>query len=227
MSTTHLVSTDDTPFENGREVAANQPEVPPSSPSSATVLDSRQLSRSSQPDTSVDRSETDDSDKTSSSGSSEDEPSSEEDGDDEEDEEDLEATALPEPHVPVTTGDDLRSRLQSFLPQIQNANLALQNAADVLERRIDNVSDSDEHYIEMNLGLGVLSERREASIAVTGVDDGSATSDSDEQNDDAAEDDDKGHNGHNDDNAVHGGVLAALKGEKNIRGTKRKVEELG
>ncbi|KIW12021.1 hypothetical protein PV08_09295 [Exophiala spinifera] len=219
MSTPQSDHADDRPIENGGQISAGYREAPSSSPPSAADLNTPRLSPSSPLDTSVDTSE---SNETSSSGSSEDDTTSEEDSDDEEDEETLGTSAVPDGRVSVQPSDDIRSRLQAFLPQIQNANLALQNADDALERRIDNVSDSEEHYIEMNLGLGVLSERREEAIAITGGDDGSATSDEAD-----AEDDVKEPNGGNDDLPVHDGILAALRGEKSTRGTKRNVEELG
>ncbi|KAK6384674.1 hypothetical protein LTS17_002237 [Exophiala oligosperma] len=218
--------------------------------SSATTLNASQQNQTSLPRTDVVESgETaEDPDQTSSSGSSEEEQttsereSEEEEGDKDEDEDESEDQEnITDPaddwralEVPSRTSNDLRSRLQTFLPQIESANLALQeNPDNVLDRRLDDVSDSEEHYIEMNLGLGVLSERRERSITVTGGgvdddddDDDNSTSDSDG---DDGEDDDKGHSdARKDGKTVHdGGVLADLKGEKTKRGTKRKVEDLG
>ena len=54
---------------------------------------------------------------------------------------------------------DLSSRLQSFLPEFQQANTELGLGGDVQKQRIDNVSDADEQYIEMNPSLGVLAEQ--------------------------------------------------------------------
>ena len=54
--------------------------------------------------------------------------------------------------------DDLRSRLSAFLPQLAEANEALQDG-----REIHSMEDveADEQHIEMNLGLGVLEEKDE------------------------------------------------------------------
>ena len=53
---------------------------------------------------------------------------------------------------------DLRSKIANFLPQLRKANEDLANAED--DKRIDAVADGQDHYIEMDLGLGVLKEMR-------------------------------------------------------------------
>lgn len=61
-------------------------------------------------------------------------------------------------------GMDLKARLKDFLPKMAAANLELEDAraAGTLdERNIENVNEAEnEEYIEMNLGLGVLEERK-------------------------------------------------------------------
>ena len=58
----------------------------------------------------------------------------------------------------VSGASDLRSRIASFLPQLRKANEALAPTSD--EQRLDAVGDNEDHYIEMDLGLGVLKQRR-------------------------------------------------------------------
>jgi hypothetical protein len=67
--------------------------------------------------------------------------------------------ALPD----LVQASDLRSRLASFLPELQKANTMLQKPGAGLDSRIDDVKDSEEHYIEMELGLGVLREKKSSS----------------------------------------------------------------
>ncbi|PYH63666.1 NOPCHAP1/New4 family protein [Aspergillus vadensis CBS 113365] len=124
----------------------------------------------------------DDDDYTSSSGSSD----SDSDSDDDEDEEQVnqKATtttsddmpripAIPKPRIGrINKNPDLLSRLSAFLPQMKTANekleqeIAAGRAKDVrLEIDGDEDDDEDEdmegkRYIEMNLGLGVLEEKR-------------------------------------------------------------------
>lgn len=52
----------------------------------------------------------------------------------------------------------LQSRIAAFLPQLRKANEDLVTAGD--NCRIDAVPDDEDHYIEMDLGLGVLKEKR-------------------------------------------------------------------
>ena len=54
---------------------------------------------------------------------------------------------------------DLQARILSFLPELQKANLSLEASEIAKLKRIDEVDDSVEDYIEMNLGLGVLTEK--------------------------------------------------------------------
>ncbi|SAM09067.1 hypothetical protein [Absidia glauca] len=54
----------------------------------------------------------------------------------------------------IDPNNDILSRVQSFLPQLQAANQQLQSV-DPSKLDIENVEDDREQYIEMNLGLGV------------------------------------------------------------------------
>ncbi len=67
---------------------------------------------------------------------------------------------LPVPRKPFMsvsqTALDLRTRLSVFLPQLREANADLDNATEAGLRHLDEVADDEDHYIEMNLGLGVL-----------------------------------------------------------------------
>jgi hypothetical protein len=52
---------------------------------------------------------------------------------------------------------ELHLRITTFLPQLREANEDLVNVKD--DHRIDAVADDQDHYIEMDLGLGVLKEK--------------------------------------------------------------------
>lgn len=64
---------------------------------------------------------------------------------------------------------DLCARLSSFLPTLRKANAELQDPSEVLARRLDDVADDVEHYIEMSLGLGVLTEKKSATTRADDV----------------------------------------------------------
>lgn len=131
------------------------------------------------------------------------------------------ARQIPEFSTRPTTGQtsDLKSRLQAFLPQLEKANSELAKADDMKERRLDDVADDEEHYIEMNLELGVLSERK------SGGEDGKLKfheSDSEDEGEDE------------DDGAPtvqplpeNEAVISRLKGEKVQQKQRRKIEEIG
>ncbi|KAK0664394.1 Uncharacterized protein DIS24_g835 [Lasiodiplodia hormozganensis] len=105
------------------------------------------------------------------------EPSSESDEDSEDDEEDTpmgtdEITSLPLPPDAETRrriyqrqappASSLSERLKAFLPQLAAANVELEKdraAGKLAQMSLENVGEDDEHYIEMNLGLGVLKEK--------------------------------------------------------------------
>ena len=111
---------------------------------------------------------------------------------------------------------DLRSRLQNFLPQLQQANAELEDADVLVEKRIDRVSDDEEHYIEMNLGLGVLGERKRRADDEIRLE----TSDMEDE-------DDELENEGDDATAMQDDVLAHLRGERVSGVKKRKIEDLG
>lgn len=64
----------------------------------------------------------------------------------------------------------VRSKLDSFLPNLKAANDSLPKDISTLD--IENVGDGDEQYIEMDLGLGVLEEKRDESDSERGDDEG-------------------------------------------------------
>ncbi|KIW86324.1 hypothetical protein Z517_01720 [Fonsecaea pedrosoi CBS 271.37] len=169
----------------------------------------------------------DEDDETTSSSDSEDsdsEESSEEEDQDSEDEAEDENEGV-EDHldasdsgVPQFTtlpapASDLKSRLQSFLPQLRQANAELDNGGGVVDRRIDHVSDEEEHYIEMEVGLGVLSEEKSdaTQIRLPRSPSGENELDQDEIKD-GPEDSQTG--------------VSRLLGTNGTKGTKRKIEEL-
>lgn len=69
----------------------------------------------------------------------------------------------------LNPASDLCTRLSSFLPELRKANADLENSPEILTRRLDEVADDEEHYIEMDLGLGVLKEKRPATAQADGV----------------------------------------------------------
>ncbi|KAL1977925.1 hypothetical protein VTN31DRAFT_784 [Thermomyces dupontii] len=144
---------------------------------------------------------------TSSSGSSlssEEEEDGEEDGNEETDdvasdakEQFDEITTVPgrpRPRIERPQHSELLSRVSSFLPQLKAANEDLERRiaeGNARDHVLDDVPDDDEQggrpYIEMNLGLGVLEEKREGD-------------------EDASE--------NSDDGAANGNVLDRLMGQK-------------
>ncbi|KAE8131621.1 hypothetical protein BDV38DRAFT_14582 [Aspergillus pseudotamarii] len=126
-------------------------------------------------------SDSDDDDYTSSSGSDSDE---DDEVDNEEDDQDRDVKsdsgsdhsfpripALQKPQIHrIEKNPDLLSRLSAFLPQMKSANDKLQQEIEAgrgKDLRLDEVDDqTDGQYIEMNLGLGVLEEKRPADGVV-------------------------------------------------------------
>jgi len=109
------------------------------------------------------------------------------------------------------TASDLCSRLSTFLPTLAAANdeLELERAAGTLrDRDIEDIDD--EGYIEMNLGLGVLEERKSDST------DSGCSSDSESSEEEEA-DDGRGHDVGR--RSAGRDILETLMGHK-----KRKVE---
>lgn len=172
----------------------------------------------------------DESDETTSSSGSEDsdeEESSE--GDESDDQKTQKVTrqgsrVSPSTRVPNSNlfddRSDLKSRLQHFLPQLRHANAELGDLDNTLNKRIDHVPDDSEHYIEMTLGLGVLSEQKREAEEPTNLR-SLGTEDDDEEdvhvllNRTASQP------------TLEHDIMARLKGETVNQGTKRKVEELG
>ena len=165
---------------------------------------------------------TSEDDETSSSGSSSDETESDEiDAN-----EDEEGTGRNQPiiasapsSVPetATSSTTLKSRLTSFLPQLQQANAELATDPDVAAKRIDAVSDEEEQHIEMNLGLGVLKAKPTTEKAATLK---TTVSDDNESSDDitsVSEDEIGTENSSTD-------IIDKLKGVKPV---KRNIEEVG
>ncbi|KAL4917538.1 hypothetical protein BDW62DRAFT_201568 [Aspergillus aurantiobrunneus] len=133
----------------------------------------------------------DEDDYTSSSGSS---VSSSDDDDDEDDDDHSEnagnfhdvlngdnegITSLParrKPHIRrLEPESSLLSKLSAFLPQMKTANEDLQKeiaAGCAKDIQLDDADENDDHgngqYIEMNLGLGVLEEKREGDDSNSG-----------------------------------------------------------
>ena len=89
----------------------------------------------------------------------------------------------------VMDGDSagsLGARLATFLPQLERANEEL--AYDQDDHRIDQVGDDEEQYIEMDLGLGVLKEKRlGASDGNVRLEESSDKSSSDDESDEEEE----------------------------------------
>ncbi|KAJ5513908.1 hypothetical protein N7463_003460 [Penicillium fimorum] len=71
----------------------------------------------------------------------------------------------PKPRIHRMKGDsDILSRLNAFLPKMKDANEDLQRkieAGEAGDLIVDNADENGEQYIEMDLGLGVLEEKRD------------------------------------------------------------------
>ncbi len=134
---------------------------------------------------------------------------------------------LPAPRKPLMsvshTAFDLRTRLSAFLPQLQKANADLDNATEAGLRQLDEVADDEDHYIEMNLGLGVLQEKRASSAQADGLRlaDEDGTSSSEDSDSYSTEAGDNG-NGQNVDRAV----LTNLMGAKQSGRKKPSIQDL-
>lgn len=88
----------------------------------------------------------------------------------EEDERVQELSVLRKPPISaMNQASDLRTRLSTFLPELRKANADLQNSPDGRVNRLDEVPEDEEHYIEMNLGLGVLKEKMADNTQADGV----------------------------------------------------------
>lgn len=112
---------------------------------------------------------------------------------------------------------DLKSQLETFLPQLRQANQELQDSDGVQDRRVDHVSEDEEHYIEMNLNLGVLEEKSSGDDdeirllpPKTGSDEG-----------------DFSDNGSTNSASIEDNVLSRLRGKQPSGQKKRTIEEVG
>ncbi|KAJ5301487.1 hypothetical protein N7508_006350 [Penicillium antarcticum] len=81
----------------------------------------------------------------------------------------------PKPRIHRMKGDsELLSRLSAFLPQMKTANEDLQReieAGRVGDLVLDNADEGGEQYIEMDLGLGVLEEKKDGDSSSEDDDD--------------------------------------------------------
>ncbi|BDD59714.1 hypothetical protein MAP00_004908 [Monascus purpureus] len=168
---------------------------------------------------------------------SSDSSSSESDGNDDADEDNgAESAETPIPYVPgrpkpriyrVNQDSDILSRVSSFLPKLRSANEALQREIDAgraKDVKLDEVDGDEEgQYIEMNLGLGVLEEKRDDNETDTSEED--ATSDTDV----------KGEEEEAKDSAAavsrpprprESNILGKLMGNKTARKNKPAIEEI-
>ena len=113
---------------------------------------------------------------------------------------------------------NLQTRLKSFLPKIQYANTELVDADGILKHQIDHVSDDEKHYIEMNLGLGVLSEQQTVSEEEIQYQEPTADDDDDAASTAVGSDSPQ--------HLIEQDAMAALKGERVQYGQKRKIEDI-
>ncbi|KAI4715800.1 hypothetical protein E4T48_08040 [Aureobasidium sp. EXF-10727] len=87
---------------------------------------------------------------------------------------------------------DLQSRLQAFLPQMAAANAELEKLAQEggLEgKRLEDVGEGDE-YVEMELGLGVMEQKKEGEDSSDDSSDESSDDSSEASSEDDNDDDD-------------------------------------
>lgn len=161
--------------------------------------------------------ESSEDDETSSSGSSTDEEDSIE--------EDTDRNLPLNTHVPshaassATSQTDLKSKLASFLPQLQQANAELEKDPDAASKQIDHVDDAEEQYIEMNLGLGVLKAKpgsEDAGLKTT-------VSEDSESSGDVSDDTASVYEDHVGAGNTQAGIVDKLKG---VKPAKRKIEEV-
>lgn len=93
---------------------------------------------------------------------------------------DSEHTDPPAPRVSATLNEELRSRLTNFLTGIERANRDLEDKEHARTQRIDDVDEHEDHYIEMNLGLGVLSTQNPDAVQLPSDKDESEASSNEE-----------------------------------------------
>ena len=92
------------------------------------------------------------------------------------------STAIPPKIEALPQSSDLRSRLSTLLPQLKKANAQLESGPGV---QIDDVADDEDQYIEMDLSLGVLKERKTPADGEikTAVEDDSSSDDLNDESD--------------------------------------------
>jgi hypothetical protein len=155
---------------------------------------------------------------TSSSGSS-----SGDEVDSDEEEEDAEDAGTPTTSSPSAASKlsssptALKSRLASFIPQLQQANAELETDPEISTKRMDDVADDEEQYIEMNLGLGVLKAKQTADDTKGVKTTMSNDSDSSDGDSSSASEDEAGAG------TTGVSIVDKLKG---VRPPKRKIEEV-
>ncbi|KAJ5236902.1 hypothetical protein N7489_006993 [Penicillium chrysogenum] len=180
-----------------------------------------------------------DSDPTSSSGSSSEDDSESEREDEEHSDQEMNGTTestthvhtsdpssslphiagRPKPRIHRIKGDSgLLSRLNAFLPKMKDANEDLKRqieAGEAGDLVLDNADENGEQYIEMDLGLGVLEEKRD--------DDSSSDEESDDEGSEGATGAGKAPQEMNDSDII--GKLMGGKGKKSNT-DKPSIEEM-
>ncbi|CAP81132.1 Uncharacterized protein C12orf45-like protein [Penicillium chrysogenum] len=180
-----------------------------------------------------------DSDPTSSSGSSSEDDSESEREDEEHSDQEMNGTTestthahasdpssslphiagRPKPRIHRIKGDSgLLSRLNAFLPKMKDANEDLKRqieAGEAGDLVLDNADENGEQYIEMDLGLGVLEEKRD--------DDSSSDEESDDEGSEGATGPGKAPQEMNDSDII--GKLMGGKGKKSNT-DKPSIEEM-
>ena len=159
-----------------------------------------------------------DDDETSSSGSSSEDDEDSDDQKGADDDAALATSSSPALSNSTSSSTALKSRLASFLPKLQQANAELETDPEAATKRIDDVADDEEQYIEMNLGLGVLKAKPTADKASAVKTRLQEDSDSYDEEDTVSSEDDAGAE------TTEVGVVDKLRG---VRPTKRKIEEVG
>ncbi|KAJ5658412.1 uncharacterized protein N7484_002061 [Penicillium longicatenatum] len=167
-----------------------------------------------------------DSDPTSSSGSSEESDSEDSEDENESIHHEPKATSANKSSIPNVSGrpkpqihkmqgnSELLARLSAFLPQMKSANEELEKDIAAGKDVVMDDEDENKDYIEMNLGLGVLEEKRDNGGDASG----------DEADDEAMsgmESGKKAKAGFDDD------ILEQLMGGKDLDADKPSIEELG
>lgn len=115
---------------------------------------------------------------------------------------------------------DLKSRLASFIPQLQQANAELETDPEAATKQIDHVDDEEGQYIEMDLGLGVLKAKSrpgDKEVKTTASEDSGSSDNSSDDTTSASEDQVVAGN-------TEVGIVDKLKG---MKPAKRKIEEVG